>query len=530
MYHALQPVLTAKGMQAADSRTIDTFGIPGFTLMETAGRKTVDAIIRRYGSPVGKKFGILCGSGNNGGDGFVIARVLASCGGEVYVFLTGDEKKLTSDTARNLDLLRKLQAGDPTLSVRLTTGPEAHDTSRFPEVNVWIDAMLGTGLSSDLREPYRGLVEFLNGNQKPVVSVDIATGLSATTGRILGNAVSAEMTVTMAAVKSGHILESGPDKSGFVHVVEIGIPGIFLEDEVERGNGVWQPTDSWIRSAIPRRSRSAHKYDAGYLLVVAGSEGLTGAATMAVQAAERAGAGGVICAVPASLQSIMASKLISSMPFGLRESPNGGIDNSAIEQLEAHRKKSTALLVGCGLGRHESTVEFVRELIRTTDKPTVVDADGLFACIDHVVEIGELRRGNWILTPHWGEFNRLVDRDVQKEESRVSLVREFATKWNAILLLKGSPGIVGTPNGHVFVNPTGNVAAATAGSGDVLAGIIAGFLAQGMTPEKATVAGLYVAGKTLEQLVSQKFENSVIATDIVDSLPHTLSILVGKRQ
>lgn len=505
------PILTASAMQRADKLTIEQFGIPSFALMESAGRAAAHRILEKYAP---KRATILCGSGNNGGDGLVIARVLAAQGVSMDLILVGNFAKSTSETKKNLELVEALQLyGESNLKTHRFQN--IAQLAQLATPDVWIDALLGTGLETAVRPEASEIIEWLNAQLAPKVAIDVPSGINATTGEVCGVAVRADHTITMAALKTGLLLNEAPDFTGSVEVVEIGIPRFILYESAKQ-DGAWQAEQSDIEAWKPKRDRRANKYTVGYVVGVLGSEGMSGAATMATLAAERIGAGGVICACPQSIQPILAQKLTTAMPFPLLETELG-IAETALEALKPHLEKAKILLIGCGIGRKPHTQQFVRELLTSTKLPCVIDADALNALIGHTDLIREYANGNWILTPHWGEFKRLVNEDIS-EENRLEIVREKAKTWNCVILLKGFPSLIALPDGRVFINTTGNHAAATAGTGDILAGVCAGLLAQGMNPAHAAISAIYRCGKASERYTERYNATSMLATDLLEEL------------
>ena len=518
----MEPVLTADAMREADRLTIETFGLPSFTLMESAGRAAAERMVRYYGPLAGKTVAVLCGKGNNGGDGFVVARVLWAAGARVQVVAIGTPEAMTDDAARNWNLLEKLTEHDHESRLTLHLFESLHQLAGFSPAALYVDALLGTGLESKLRGAVAEIVAWLNRQQTSVVALDVPTGLQSDTGEVLGEAVEAERTFTMAAPKAGLLLGEGPRVAGKVDVLEIGIPGFALHEALGEKGGAWRATDEDVRAWLPRRAHNAYKYSVGLGLVVAGSAGMTGAPTMASLAAARSGAGYVVCACAQSLQPTLSVKLTEVTSIALPETSDGGIDaGGALEALEDRLTKAQALLVGPGLGRHPETQRFIRALLRKTDVPTVIDADGLNALADYTDEIAEQSGGRWVLTPHAGEFKRLAGSDVSLTD-RLAVARTYAQRWNSVLVLKGLPSVVGCPDGTVYVNRTGGPALATAGTGDVLAGMCTGLLAQGMAPDQAALAALHLGGAAADRYAAHRAARTLLATDLLAELPDVL--------
>ncbi len=522
----LEPILSASAMREADRRTIEDYCIPGYTLMESAGREAARILLQHYGPPHRLRVCILCGKGNNGGDGLVVARQLYIHGAtEVCVLHLGDEQTSSPDAARNLSLLRQLKEHDTEQRLHLIPyteelSPEALD--RIACEHVLVDALLGTGLRRELAGPIRMLVEWMNTRSSPKVAIDIPTGLDSDTGRVHGVAVQATHTITMGACKTGMLIHEGPDYCGTIHTVEIGIPPFILEAQAKEPGSAWKATDEAIRTWLPERTRQSHKYRVGLLLSIAGARGYTGAPEMAARAAARIGAGMVIAACPEEIYPVLATKFTEIVTVPVPQTEAGTIAPSAVETLRPHLDRARALLVGCGLGRHPETSQLVHRLLMETELSGVLDADGLFALVGRTDLLTHHAGGRWILTPHLGEFKRLSGVTNISPEEHLALVRQYAQEWNVVLLLKGFPAIVGTPDGQIFLNPTGNPGATSAGHGDVLAGICAGLLAQGLSPVQAAVAGIYIAGAAADRYRRMADYRTLLASDVIRALPSLL--------
>jgi NAD(P)H-hydrate epimerase len=515
------PVLTADAMRRADRHTIDDYGIPGFTLMESAGRAAARVMEQAYG-PVGEKAVlVLCGKGNNGGDGLVVARRLVRAGARVHVALTAAPDALRDDPKRNhaiLERLREEAAGDR-LTISFFEDLDALDrrAARLAP-DLCVDALLGTGLTSELREPIRSVVGWLNEHPAPTVALDVPTGLNSDTGAVLGDAVEADRTVTMAARKLGLCVGAGPRVAGAVTVVEIGIPDFAIERAAREAGCPRRTTDAAVRAWWPDRAHDAYKYSAGTALVVGGAPAFTGAPVMAARGAARSGAGYVTCACPEPVQPVLAAKLTAIPTRALPAGEAGGLAENADEALADALETADALLVGPGLGRAPSTQAAVRRLLRRADGPVVVDADGLNAVAGHLDALAEHAGGRWVLTPHAGEFRRLAGAGVDLTD-RVAAARTHAERWNSVVLLKGAPSVVAGPDGAVVLGAPHSPALATAGTGDVLAGQCAGLLAQGVAPLKAAAAALHLGGRAAERYAARADGRTMQATDLLDELP-----------
>jgi len=516
------PALTADAMREADRYTIDEYGLPSLTLMEVAGRSCAECIQDAYGPLDGDVVMILCGKGNNGGDGLVVARHLATDGARVHVLLTSPPDVLSEDAAHNLSLLRQLQ-DDGTAGERLTIGrledlAALRDTADALHPRLYVDALLGTGLTSDVREPVRSLVDWVNERTAPTVALDVPTGLHSDTGAVLGTAVRADRTVTMAAPKVGLRTGNGPPHAGPVDVVDIGIPPFVLDRVAARSGCARQTTDAAVRAWWPARRHDAYKYSAGTALVVGGAPPYTGAPVMAAKAAGRNGAGYVQCACPETVQPTLASRLTTVPTRALPAGPDGIDAEAALQVLAGPLGTADALLVGPGLGRAPHTETFVRRLVADAEVPLVVDADGLNALAGRLDALAEQREAPWLLTPHAGEFRRLAGGDVDLTD-RVRVAQTYAERWGAVCLLKGAPSIVAGPEGRTLIGRLHTPALATAGTGDVLAGQCVGLLAQGLSPVAAAATALHVGGAAAERYTATRDARSMTATDLLDMIP-----------
>ncbi len=519
-------------MREADRITIDEFGLPGFTLMEVAGRGATDALLDAYGPATGLRALILCGKGNNGGDGLVVARHLVERGATVHVVCAAEDDEMRDDPAHNLRLLRALKAQyeslhteseEPRLEITAFNGLQSlRQAIRIMRPTLCVDALLGTGLTSEPREPIRSMVQALNeqsANEQPapVVALDVPTGLHSNTGRALKTCVHADRTLTMAALKTGLALNDGPTLAGPVDVVDIGMPRHVLRRVAQSSGCALRTTDDDLRRWWPQRAHDAHKYSVGMTIVVGGAPGYTGAPVMASQAAARAGSGYVACACPASIQPALAQKpQMTAIPTLALPGTDNGLAPGIVDTLGEQLEKARALLVGPGLGRADATAEAVRELLADTTLPVVVDADGLNALAGSIQDMSP--GGQWILTPHAGEFRRLAGRDIDLDD-RVGVAQSYAERWDAVLLLKGHPSVVAAPNGRTFVGGTGGPMLATAGTGDVLAGLCAGFLAQGLEPLHAAAAALHLGGAAAERFAAHADPRTLQAPDLIDAIP-----------
>jgi len=496
-------------MREFDRRAVEEFGVPSIVLMENAGKHVFKAACHLLGDVNGQRVSIVAGRGNNGGDGFVAARLLKEAGALVTVFLIGNTSEVKGDAAVNLDIL-------------LTTGmeitpitPSTQLTGLFANSHLIIDAIFGTGLKGDITGLPAQVIENINSANCPVISVDIPSGLDADTGEILGVCVKANCTVTFALPKIGLVLRPRPE-IGKLIVDDIGIPQqLFDEIDVE------VTTPEWVASRLPARPVDSYKGTFGNAVIIAGSSGLTGAAAMASEAAIRSGVGLCTLGIPASLQDIMAIKLTEVMTRGLPETENRTLSSSALKPALELCEKATSVILGCGLGRHPETSKFVKQFVQQIGKPMVIDADGLNSLAG--ADVLEKAHGEIVITPHTGEMSRLLGTNTAEiEYNRMDAVRKAASRFHCIAVLKGARTLVANPSGRVFINPTGSPSLATGGTGDVLAGTIGSLLAQGMDPFEAAVSGVYIHGIAGEIVGSKIGVAGAIASDVIRALPEAI--------
>lgn len=509
-------LVTANEMQRMDHSTIDIFGIPGRVLMENAGRGAtaffLDTIYRRQKGPVG----VMAGRGNNGGDGFVMARYLHQKAIPVTVFLLSQKGRLTGDAAANLNLLDAM--GVPVVEI---ADSKTFDAKRsvMHHQHTWIDALLGTGLRSNVRGLFRTAIDFINQQHRPVFAVDIPSGLDADTGQICGTGIRATATATFGFAKVGHLSYPGRTLSGRLKVIEIGIPPHVATDV---GCGQRLITPRTLKSTFSSRSATAHKGHTGHLLVLAGSPGKTGAAAMTATSAMRIGAGLVTLGIPCSLNPILETMVTEAMTVPLAETGSGALDESAIEAILPLFDGKRCLAVGPGIGTDPSTGRLLSRLIQTSPVPLVIDADGL-NLIAADPEILSTRQSPVVLTPHPGEMARLSGQtaaDIQND--RIGHARAFAGQHGVVVVLKGAGTVVAQPDGTAFINPTGNPGMAAGGMGDVLTGIIAGLITQGMPADGAAQSGVYLHGLAADRLAQSKAPVGYLATEVMDALPQAL--------
>ncbi len=516
-------VLNAKQMRAVDRQTIDDIGVPSLVLMENAGRQVVAALESLVEDLPGRRLVVLCGTGNNGGDGFVVARTLQQRGIDVAVVVVGATADVLGDARVNLDIIGRL--GVSIVEVADAQSWELHAPT-VTSADIVVDALMGTGLSRALTGLHDTVVADLNGSPATVVSIDLPSGLSADTNELIGPAVQADITVTLGAPKIPLVLPPAEHVAGDVVVADIGIPYAVI-DEVA-GARLYLLTRDYVRTLVEPRGREAHKGDFGHVLIVGGSRGMTGAAVLAARGALRSGAGRVTVATPASVQPIVAALGVEFMTRGLSEA-DGVCAADAAETVLA--LAADVVAVGPGLGTGPSVTAFVRALIEQGDAPLILDADALNACAGAAAMLVGREDRPMVITPHPGEMARLLGcstDDVQA--NRLGLAVEFATTHHVYVVLKGYRTVVALPDGQAFVNPTGSPGMATGGSGDVLTGMLAAWLAQLMDPAAACQLAVYLHGAAGELADADEGEVSMTAGDIVGHIGDALQELAARER
>ena len=527
----MQRVVTVEEMRAMDREAIEGRGIPGYDLMQRAGRGVAEVTLEDFNDLEDARVVVLAGRGNNGGDGFVAARVFQEHDLRPVVILVGSEPgDLKGNAAQAYRDWEK--AGGETRSV-LDEAAWEDASKELEDADLVVDALLGTGFRGEPRGLVGLAVEALETVDAPVVAVDVPTGVNADTGEVEGACVRADLTVTMALPKRGHLLYPGRAFTGPLVWVDIGIP----DDVLEGGEGLRvylvEPPD--VAEWLPERDPEMHKGDRGRLLVVGGSAGLTGAVTLASRAAVRAGAGLVTAGVPLSLNDILEVKLTEVMTLPLPELEARALSRDAFDAIALFQPgRLTALAVGPGMGRHPSTRALVQRILREIDLPTVLDADGILAFAGEADLLRMSAAGSQVvLTPHPGEFAALTGETPEDILAhRFELASRWARRLGVVIVLKGAPTVIADPERDVvYVNPTGSEALATGGTGDVLTGLIAGFLAQGAEPVEAAAAGVFLHGWTADFIVeSWGSQYGLQAGDLVEAFPEALGAFLSPEE
>ncbi len=509
-------------MREADRRTVEEIGIASLVLMENAGRQVVAAIEAVHADLLEGQVAILCGRGNNGGDGFVVARTLLQRGVDVAVFLFGQVADVRGDARVNLEILGRL--GLTVVEISDSQAWELH-ASEVDDSALIVDAIFGTGLNAPLSGLLETVVADVNGAGVPIVSIDLPSGLSADSHVPIGDSIEAGMTVTLGAPKLPLVLPPAETRAGDIVIADIGIPEEVFESL--DGPRVELLTRAGIRQHLTPRAADSHKGDYGHVLVVAGSRGRSGAAHLAAVGALRSGAGLVLVATPASCQAIVATMGPEYMTEGIDETVDG-LDPAAVDRvLEAARD---VVAIGPGLGQASGTREFVRTLLDRATMPVVVDADGLNAFVGATDLLRGREGRDVIITPHPGEMARLVGMSADEvQASRVEVARNFAVAQGIYVVLKGHRTIIATPLGNIFINQTGNAGMATGGTGDVLTGMVAAWLAQLLDAEAACKVAVYLHGMAGDLAEADEGEVAMTSGDLAGYLGDAVLELTARR-
>ncbi|MEA2031049.1 MAG: NAD(P)H-hydrate dehydratase [candidate division Zixibacteria bacterium] len=513
-------LVTSEQMRRIDSETINNYGIPGPKLMENAGsgiaRWVADNVIVGIEKA---KVTVISGKGNNGGDGLVVGRHLFEMGADVNVLFVGPIDKLSSQTKLNFD-----RATDIGMNLQEVTSVD--DLPEQLECNYLIDAIFGIGFKGAPRGLTGELIDYINNQgNTTVISVDIPSGLNADIGQYEGAVVRADFSFPLALPKCGLFVSPGRELAGVVRVIPIGIP----EEVIDKFDlPVELITSPMVSAKIPERKPDGHKGDFGKLFVLAGSTGMTGAASLSASAALRCGCGLVKIGCPRTVLPIIASLVTEATSWPLPDvAKKGALALRGLGEVRKLIEEHDSVAIGPGIGQHHETKELVHRILSNLNRPAVIDADGLNAFAGQA-DLLRQRPNNTelVITPHPGEFKRLTDTAVPDDiHERIELVIKSAKDLNCVLVLKGSPTVVASPDGFCYLNPTGNNGMASGGSGDVLTGAIGSFLAQGMSAIDAAVCGVYLHGMAGDFAADDLTERAMIAGDIVDFFPGVFSLL-----
>lgn len=513
-------LLTAAQMRAVDNQVVTETGIPSIVLMENAGRQVAEVAATFLEKSQGRKIAILTGKGNNAGDGFVAARYLSNLGYKVRLFLCARAEELVHDALANYRICEQLgidmQEVDEQYLPKLRFGLSLTD--------LVVDALLGTGIRGEPQGIMAQVIQLVNEVEKPVLAVDVPSGLDASIGTAYRPCIKANMTVTFAAPKVGLFIHPGVRQTGLVYVANIGIPPKILN----LGGPGSLLTASATKELIPCRVVHGHKGTFGHVLLLAGSVGMTGAASLATYGALRSGAGLVSLGVPASLNDILEMKVTEAMTIPLPETAERSLSVAALPIIQRLLPHMDAVVIGPGLGQHDSTGELVEALLLEATCPVLLDADGLnLAAKTRCLDKRQIDKDcPLVITPHPGEMARLLEcsiADIEKDRIRAALTA--AQRFSCIAVLKGAGTVVGAWDGRFWVNTTGNPGMATGGTGDVLSGMVGGFMAGGIDPVAAARAAVYIHGLAGDMALKKQGEVSLLAGDLVEAIPEALNAI-----
>lgn len=515
-------VVTAKEMMDIDRKTIDEFGISGLVLMERAGLSVTQRIKELFGR---KKIIVIAGSGNNGGDGLVTARHLHNEGWDVNVYLTSQRRRLSSDA-----MVQYRAAKEFGVSMHPIEDLFVRHQPIFGQHTLIVDAILGTGLSKPVTGLFADVIKLINKTGLPVLSVDIPSGISSDNGQALGHAVKAYCTVTFGLPKRGHLLYPGAAFSGKLFIEDIGFPHRLI---TSTNSGVEYLEKAFVAGLVPVRDRYSHKGHYGHVLLIAGSRGKTGAARMAAMACLRSGAGLVTVGVPDSLAGVFQACFTEEMTLPLPDTGDGTLSSDASESILAFvHQKAHVVAIGPGIGVTQDTKTIVRKIIQESSCPVIIDADGINSLVGDK-RIFRKARAPLVLTPHPGEMKRLMNASDMEiadiEKDRIDTAISFSRETGTYLVLKGVPTIIAAPDGRTYVNSTGNPGMASAGTGDVLTGMISGFFGQNRDPLHTCILGVYLHGLAGDIAASLKGQHSLTATDLISEIPSAFHSLAPQE-
>jgi ADP-dependent NAD(P)H-hydrate dehydratase / NAD(P)H-hydrate epimerase len=515
--------LNAAQMRDADRHTIEEIGIPSLVLMENAGRQVVAAIEAAYESCLDGRVAVLCGHGNNGGDGFVVARTLLQRGIDTAVFVIGSVADVRGDARTNLDILGRL--GVTVVETNDEQSWELH-FSEIARCSLIVDAIFGTGLRAAVSGMLETVIADLNAAEIPIVSVDLPSGMSADTPHLVGDCIDASLTVTLAAPKLPLVMPPGEAYAGDVVIADIGIPHEVI-DALD-GPRVELLTPEQLRVLVAPRAADSHKGDFGRVTIAAGSIGKTGAAYLAAMGALRSGAGLVTVATPSACLPIVASMGPAYMTVDLPDDGAGMVTASAVDRLL--EQTHDVIACGPGLGRSADVAEFVRLVLDRATCPIVLDADAITVFSNDPGRLTGSEERNVIITPHPGEMARLIGASISDVQmNRLDVATHFATTHRVHVVLKGHRTVIATPEGRVFINPTGNPGMATGGTGDVLTGMIAAWLAQLLDAEAACRLAVFLHGAAGDLAEAAEGQAGMTATDVLEHIGEALTSLVGGK-
>jgi NAD(P)H-hydrate epimerase len=517
----MMPLYTAQQVRDADSYAINKLGIPSIVLMENASRSVFEIIKQSYSEEGKISLGIICGKGNNGGDGFAIARHFINDGYIVKLISLGAEDELKGDAHTNFRVLKNLIAEYPESKIVVYNNPK--DLSILEDCNIIIDAMLGTGTRGDLSDPYRTIVEKINEFNAQKIAVDLPTGvdLENSTGEIVFNA---DLTINLSEYKTGLFYGKGYKSSGAIVKGYIGIGDEYFKN-ISVTDYLIEPEDAFF--GLPTKELDAHKYSAGKVLVIAGSDKLPGAAFFSANTVLKSGAGACFLAFPKSIKNLAKHKLESAIVLEYNDNGLGFLTDKNLEELQEKCDWADVIAIGPGLGREEITQKTILEIIQSNkSKKFVIDADAILALGNNEYKTINLKEK--ILTPHHNEFSKMLGLElIELQKNILTIGKQFSMGNSCYLVLKGAPTIIFNPNGESFINSTGNPGMAKFGTGDVLTGIIAGFISQSENLEENLISAVYIHSLAGDLLSEQKSEISYTATDLMRKIPNAIRFVIN---
>ncbi|HEX9252369.1 MAG TPA: NAD(P)H-hydrate dehydratase [Ignavibacteriaceae bacterium] len=511
------PLYNTSQIRNLDSFAIKRLNAPGIVLMENAALGIYQSILEHFDNL--KSVGVVCGKGNNGGDGYAVARHFSNSGFDVKVISLGSEKDLSEDCKTNFNILKNLSSQRKNLLLK--SFKSIKDISWLKDCDVIIDAILGSGFTGELKEPYASIIKSLNKISTIKCAIDVPTGLNADTS--FGNIVfNSDLTITLGEFKKGLFIGMGYEFCGEVVLKEIGIGRDYFDD-IYPDTYLIEPED--VYSSLPKRGKTVHKYSAGKVLSIAGSFKYPGAASLTSQSALISGAGASILSIPESTKKLIHKNLLEVVVESYGNEKTKYFDNDGLDSLQQKIKWADVVAIGPGLGREAETIIAVKRfVVERKFNFAVIDADALFALDKEFLNHCNLE--NCILTPHIGEFSQLIGIEAKLiEKDILSYGKDFAEKHKCILVLKGASTIIFTPGGEAFINTTGNSGMAKFGSGDVLTGLIVGLLSQSKNPEAAAIAGVYLHSLSADLLLTEKPISNYLASDTMNNYPAAIKFL-----
>lgn len=516
-------IATVSQMYEIDKITSEKYSISSLILMENAGIKSLECLHNLFPDLKSKKIAIFVGPGNNGGDGLVLARQLFNQKIPVEVFLMFNEEKAKGIARANLDIAKSLKIPFTEIS---SLDKFYKQREKIAQFSLIIDAILGIGTKGTLVGLFAEIINHLNSLKKPIISLDIPSGINGDTGEVLGASIKANYTLTFGLPKVGMFLSPGINNIGKLIVVDIGFPQALLNNPEIKLNYIEEQEMSFL---LPKRLKDDHKGRCGKVFLLAGSLGMTGAATLSSQATLLAGSGIVILGIPESLNPILEVKLTEVMTHPLPETPSVTFSSNGYPIIMDLISKFQSMALGPGIGREKDTIKLIKNLVKNINIPLVIDADGIFALAEEP-EILKETKSPVVITPHMGELAHFLKTKINNiSNNRFSYAQKVATEYKVVVVLKGAHTVVADPTGDIFINSTGNPGMASSGVGDVLTGIIAGLLAQGLTILNASKLGVYLHGLAGDIAFEEKGELSLIASDLLNNLPRAIKYLISEK-